>query len=156
MFCHNVQSLSLRYQDLICDRDVLSSDTVENWLLTTDVSHIPGYTCIHGRDSEMRTAVGSANFVKHSCEADTLINFFNRYPGGFIDCSALSHNETVIVSIYKSPRVSEANRANDLRATFNSGDFNLEWTTRSSLNQFLNSYKLQMILPNESSTNLGT
>jgi hypothetical protein len=94
----------------------------------------------------------NSNRKCYLCEAQlggrNSYSVFQSVSRGFIDCCTLSHNETITVSIYKSPQVSKADLINDLHNIFNSvntshfivdGDFNLEWRTGNSLNQFLDS-----------------
>jgi hypothetical protein len=61
----------------ICDKDVLSSDTINavEILMTTDVYDILGFRCIHLRDSKIRrTAIKITTFTKLNRGTDIILH----------------------------------------------------------------------------------
>jgi hypothetical protein len=99
------------------------------------------YTIFLTSDVEIRRQpIEILAYVKHSYEADT--------PVRFIDCSSLSHSKTVIVSIYQSTCVPEANFVNELHAVHNNVNTSHligEWRSGNPLNCFWDSYELDML-----------
>jgi hypothetical protein len=84
--------LQLALPDVISDKDVLSADVtvMENSPLTADVCDVPVFKCVYRRGPEIKKIeTGSATFFKQNSEVHALIQTFSRYPGGFVDCSAL-------------------------------------------------------------------
>jgi hypothetical protein len=105
---------------------VFSEDVtiIGNLSVTTDMYDVPGFRWTHRR----------GKLKLRQFEARILIQSSIAIQGTFFGCSTLCYTDPVIVSVHKSPGVSEENLVNGLHAINNSvnishfilvGEFNL-------------------------------